>query len=152
MLYQLVRGVTLPRSNEHGVCLCDLIVRPSHSIIKQSFDCRERLVAGAVPVCKILHSRIQACNDLIYKPQLNGDGFGIGWYSFDDSSSDRLCSTSKRRKLNDSLTASVENSLSAVNHDPEQLFYRRKHTPGVFTSVTPAWNNANLYRLSEKIQ
>ncbi|KNE68670.1 hypothetical protein AMAG_12839 [Allomyces macrogynus ATCC 38327] len=41
------------------VLLADLLTRPSHSIINQSFDCRLRL-------------------DEV-RP-LNGDGFGVGWY------------------------------------------------------------------------
>lgn len=40
------------------ILLGDLVVRPSHSIIKQSFGCKERTVAGASA------------------PQLNADGFG----------------------------------------------------------------------------
>jgi len=44
------------------VLLADLLTRPSHSIIQQSWDSRERMTAGP----------------------LNGDGFGVGWYaSFD---------------------------------------------------------------------
>ncbi|KAJ1965295.1 glutamine amidotransferase subunit [Dimargaris xerosporica] len=39
--------------------IADLILRPAHSIINQSFDCRLRL---------------EGCRTL------NGDGFGVGWY------------------------------------------------------------------------
>jgi len=39
--------------------MADLLTRPNHSIIQQSWDCRERMTAGP----------------------LNGDGFGIGWYT-----------------------------------------------------------------------
>ena len=46
------------RAARQDVLMADLVVTPAHSIIKQSFDCRERLTAGAVP------------------PQLNADGFG----------------------------------------------------------------------------
>eukprot|EP00753_Platysulcus_tardus_P019431 PLAT7200.1.p1 GENE.PLAT7200.1~~PLAT7200.1.p1 ORF type:complete len:500 (+),score=237.63 PLAT7200.1:67-1566(+) len=46
-----------------AVLLADLLVRPSHSIIKQSFACRERTDdTSGLP-----HS-------------LNADGFGLGWY------------------------------------------------------------------------
>jgi glutamine amidotransferase len=41
------------------VLLADLLTRPSHSIIQQSWDSRERMTAGP----------------------LNGDGFGVGWYA-----------------------------------------------------------------------
>ena len=37
----------------------DLVTRPNRSIIKQSFDARERLMS---------------------RGYLNGDGFGLGWY------------------------------------------------------------------------
>eukprot|EP00741_Cyanophora_paradoxa_P017803 tig00021017_g17195.t1 len=42
----------------HPLMLADLVVRPSHSITKQSFDSRM----------------------LLNRSNLNGDGFGIGWY------------------------------------------------------------------------
>lgn len=45
---------------------------------------------------------------------LNGDGFGIGWF-------------------------------------PPEEQRERDPTPCVFTSITPAWNNENLTRLSQKI-
>ncbi len=64
-----------------------LLMKSEQSLIRQSFKARER------------------------EEPLNGDGFGVGWYSM------------------------------AI--DP---------TPCVFTSVTPAWSNRNLYRLSEKIR
>lgn len=51
------------RTAANAVCLSDLFTRPEHSIIKQSFNARERMVAGEIP------------------PALNADGFGIGWYS-----------------------------------------------------------------------
>ncbi|MDR3740816.1 MAG: hypothetical protein P4L40_17510 [Terracidiphilus sp.] len=51
------------RDRRFRVRLSDLIVKPVHSIIHQSFDCRERITEGTVP------------------PALNGDGFGIGWYA-----------------------------------------------------------------------
>ncbi len=66
--------------------MADLLTRSNRSLIRQSFDARER------------------------EEPLNGDGFGVGWYS--------------------------------PEIDP---------VPCVFTSVTPAWSNRNLYRLAEKI-
>jgi ergothioneine biosynthesis protein EgtC len=67
--------------------MADLLTRSDRSLIRQSYDARER------------------------QEPLNGDGFGVGWY--------------------------------APGTDP---------IPGVFTSVTPAWNNRNLHRLAEKIR
>lgn len=37
--------------------MADLLTRPKHSLIKQSYDARER------------------------REPLNGDGFGVGWYA-----------------------------------------------------------------------
>jgi predicted glutamine amidotransferase len=64
-----------------------LLYRPQNSLILQSFKARER------------------------KEPLNGDGFGVGWYS--------------------------------PHITP---------TPCVFTSLTPAWSNQNLRRLSEHVK
>lgn len=69
------------------VLLADLLYRPKNSLILQSYKSKER------------------------KEPLNGDGFGVGWYTSQNSP-----------------------------------------TPCIFTSITPAWNNQNLKRLSEHIQ
>lgn len=69
------------------ILLADLLYRPTNSLILQSFKARER------------------------KEPLNGDGFGVGWY--------------------------VPQTTS---------------TPGVFASLTPAWSNQNLRRLSEHVK
>lgn len=58
------------RDGRFKVRLSDLIVHPAHSIIHQSFDCRERVTEGVVP------------------PALNADGFGIGWYQDVDPPAD----------------------------------------------------------------
>jgi len=60
-----------------------LVTEPSHSLIRQSYESRER------------------------EEPLNGDGFGVAWYA------------------------------------PEM-----RETPGLFRSITPAWNNANLLSLA----
>lgn len=65
----------------------DLLYRPANSLILQSFHAKERT------------------------EPLNGDGFGIGWYSPDISS-----------------------------------------VPCVFASLTPAWSNVNLRRLSKHLK
>ena len=67
--------------------LSDLLYRPTNSLIRQSFHAKERT------------------------EPLNGDGFGVGWYTPEISS-----------------------------------------TPCVFSSITPAWNNQNLRRLSEHVR
>lgn len=69
------------------ILLADILYRPQHSLILQSFKANER------------------------PEPLNGDGFGIGWYAPD-------------------ITP----------------------TPCVFRSLTPAWSNQNLRRLSEHVK
>ena len=69
------------------ILLGDLLYRPTNSLIRQSFRARERT------------------------EPLNGDGFGVGWYSPGIAS-----------------------------------------TPCVFASITPAWSNQNLRRLSEHVR
>lgn len=46
------------RGHKKPILLASLLTRPTHSIIKQSFDCKERLVSP-----------------------INGDGFGVGFYA-----------------------------------------------------------------------
>ncbi|HMM78847.1 MAG TPA: class II glutamine amidotransferase [Pyrinomonadaceae bacterium] len=69
------------------ILLADLISRPPNSLIRQSYKAKER------------------------SEPLNGDGFGVGWYSPEISDE-----------------------------------------PGVFTSITPAWNNRNLLNLAGHIK
>lgn len=69
------------------ILLSDLLYRPKNSLILQSYKSKER------------------------KEPLNGDGFGVGWYTPQNSA-----------------------------------------TPCVFTSVTPAWSNENLLRLSGHVK
>ena len=69
------------------ILLSELLYRPKNSLILQSYKSQER------------------------KEPLNGDGFGVGWYT---------------------------PQIGA--------------TPCVFRSLTPAWNNQNLQRLSEHVK
>lgn len=82
--------------------VADVVLWPDRSIIKQSYDARERLQDPSLP-------------QHLGFGNLNGDGFGIGWFNSDDR-------------------------LRAA--DP---------SPCLFKSITPAWNNENLARLSAKI-
>lgn len=112
---------------EQSILLSDLIVKPNHSIIRQSYNCQERFHDTGLP------------------PQLNADGFGIGWYAepmfVKDNMADVKRSNVKKRKrfeLKDGNTV-VERNV--------QL-----ETPCTFTSVTPAWNNRNLFQLADKVR
>jgi len=91
----------------HGrepITMADLITKPTHSIIRQSYASLER----------------------IDNSPLNGDGFGIGWYT---------------------MTGDIIIETKKVENQKEE-----SQTPCVFLSVTPAWNNLNLIRLAEKIK
>ncbi|VEU21038.1 DEKNAAC101968 [Brettanomyces naardenensis] len=76
--------------------LSNLLTKPAHSIINQSFDSRLRIDLQPV----------------------NGDGFGVGYYTLDDE----------------------ENEVESG----------KVSGPCVYKAITPAWNNLNLQRLSEK--
>jgi glutamine amidotransferase len=77
--------------------LSNLLTKPQHSIINQSYDSRLRIDAQPV----------------------NGDGFGVGYYTLDDE---------KDQDLNSKLD----------------------NSPCLYKAITPAWNNLNLQRISEK--
>ncbi|GAQ82748.1 hypothetical protein KFL_001220160 [Klebsormidium nitens] len=81
------------------IVVADLVTRPSHSVMKQSFAARERLTGGPgyIPL------------------SINADGCGIGWYARE-----------------------VERKDGDV-------------TPGIYTSISPAWNDVNLERITPKI-
>ena len=75
----------------------DVVLWPDRSIIKQSYDARERKMDANLP------------SHLAYG-NLNGDGFGIGWYT----------------------ESSGQSSSRRGDQVPDT-------TPCVFTSITPAW-------------
>lgn len=69
-----------------AIRMASLVTEPEHSIIKQSYHSQER------------------------DEPLNGDGFGVAWYTPDDGDE-----------------------------------------PAVFKSISPAWNNANLFNISRVV-
>lgn len=120
----IYKGLSL----EQSILLSDLIVNPNHSIIRQSYSCQERFHDTGLP------------------PQLNADGFGIGWYAEPMYQAklqvdEVLSPQTKRRKRTDSVGAAV-----VIERN------RQYETPCVFTSVTPAWNNRNLFQLADKVR
>ncbi|KAG9411941.1 hypothetical protein AC1031_017579 [Aphanomyces cochlioides] len=105
---------------DQSILLADLIVKPKHSIIHQSYDCHERFHNTGLP------------------PQLNADGFGIGWYA------EKLYSTKAREgHLSPRRRESFDGVVVPRNKEYE--------TPCVFTSISPAWNNRNLVQLADKV-
>ena len=59
------------------ILAADVVLWPDRSIIKQSYDARERHSD------KSLHSHLQYGN-------INGDGFGIGWFTPEEEGGRRL--------------------------------------------------------------
>lgn len=104
------------------VTLADLMTKPSHSILRQSYSCRERLGDG--------------CSGL--PAALNADGMGIGFYTDADP---------------DAAATPAAPAAAGVKRARQETHPRVEswEVPGVYTSVTPAWSDVNLVRLSEKI-
>lgn len=168
------------RGPKQAVLVSDLVVRPSHGIIQQSYASRERLTAaGNMP------------------PALNGDGFGIGWYTVQadgdvdgtstagadaragaaasggvgrvvgsarcemrrepDSGGDGGPAPAKRPRVDGANAAAGAGPAAAAMTPPvvrettAERAKRMSRVPGVFTSVVPAWNSDNLQRIADKI-
>lgn len=148
------------------ILIADLITRPAHSIINQSFDSRLRV-------------------DL-QRPQVNGDGFGVGWYdsaaevaasNADVShgaqiaiSADDLSEPKRDKSLEKLVDGAGKLRITVIGGEPKpgksseeaqkssdeefdlMKVYTSPDGPCVFTSILPAWNNLNLIRLTEKIR
>ncbi len=122
--------------------ISQLVTKPAHSIINQAFDARLRLDATR---------------------SVNGDGFGVGWYDADlgvaasgstaagAASSEQQAPTPTTEELRSSGPTS-ESHISRSDPNTTITPHNHPHAPCIFTSVTPAWNNANLHRLAEKIR
>ncbi|MES1908832.1 MAG: hypothetical protein MHM6MM_001694 [Cercozoa sp. M6MM] len=112
------------------IALAELITRPSHSIIRQSYQCEERLTSHGMPA------------------SLNADGFGIGWYVEEKKAAETIDTVSVNAAETTRLAImEPEVFAKAVRKQDEQS----ARTPCVFTSTLPAWNNRNLFRLAEKV-
>eukprot|EP00008_Paramoeba_atlantica_P010775 CAMPEP_0201480672 /NCGR_PEP_ID=MMETSP0151_2-20130828/5114_1 /ASSEMBLY_ACC=CAM_ASM_000257 /TAXON_ID=200890 /ORGANISM="Paramoeba atlantica, Strain 621/1 / CCAP 1560/9" /LENGTH=346 /DNA_ID=CAMNT_0047862609 /DNA_START=64 /DNA_END=1101 /DNA_ORIENTATION=- len=110
------------------ILLADLIIRPAHSIIKQSYDARERLEGP--------------------KPSLNGDGFGIGWFPTVDFQ-EMIANVEKNRNERRMMGSASTTTVSLPTQDAQEKI--PNSNPCIFTGITPAWNNINLRRLSENV-
>ncbi|MDP2434670.1 MAG: hypothetical protein Q8P67_02900, partial [archaeon] len=140
-------------SGQRPVLLADLIVYPAHSIINQSSRSLQRSEGN-----------------------LNGDGFGVGWYT--RHLLQPTAPSSKPTPLMPTSPLSPSKPSTAVPHSPTEPSavapaaaapspssstvafvdapeplcpFGASQNPCVFNSVTPAWNNQNLYRISSKI-
>lgn len=93
----------------------DLVTRPSRSIIQQSFDARERL-----------------SGDASTPGYLNGDGFGLGWYSADPSDPLPCVYRQARPAWNDGNLAMIAEKI----YTPVLFAHVRAASPGMDVSET----------------
>ncbi|KAL6930020.1 hypothetical protein ACO0SA_001427 [Hanseniaspora valbyensis] len=122
--------------------LSNLLTKPQHSIINQSFDSRLRLDR---------------------RRPINGDGFGLAYYpayvdekeeeenylttlnSFDDLQEEGEEEQDVNISDSDSLDLNEVNKLYEEEVEEEEDI-----GPSVFKAITPAWNNENLRILAER--
>jgi len=150
----LHRHVLRPR---RAVSLSDLLVRPSHSIMKQSYSCRERLTDGNSGL----------------PPTLNADGFGMGWYAPDDEPGEvaaqppaapvaggaafhRVAAAaplpegaSSAVYLRSKASLCTDTGASGAGLDgtaAAAVPLTSRERPAVYSSTSPAWNDVNLVR------
>ena len=143
-----------------NILLADLITKPSRSVIRQSFNSRERQ-SGPNAACP---------EEAFQAPWLNGDGFGIGWYAPVLQAHMLGIGTRCAKVMNTVSGTAVTPQLTAVvpSVQTERLNFRAASqasttsqntrtglledvSPCVFTSLTPAWNSQNLERLAKKV-
>ncbi|XBW35212.1 hypothetical protein QEN19_000775 [Hanseniaspora menglaensis] len=123
--------------------LSNLLTKPQHSIINQSFDSRLRLDR---------------------RRPINGDGFGLAYYpTFVDgeenknselSAAQTYCDTgivSEEDNANEHLSDDDSVDLNEINKLYEEVVEEEEDIgPSVFKAITPAWNNENLRILAER--
>jgi len=111
--------------------LSNLLTKPQHSIINQSFDSRLRLDR---------------------RRPINGDGFGLAYYPTEESP---VLTTKKYHSkgaydLSSDDDISDNESLCLENIDSEVEREEQEVGPSIFKAITPAWNNENLRILAER--
>ncbi|KAI5450756.1 glutamine amidotransferase subunit [Naganishia albida] len=103
--------------------LSHLLTRPLHSIANQVFDSRLRFVSD--------------------RP-FNADGFGVGFFTPSDDVS--------VKEDSQGLNGDAQRKASEAMRERLLADAEERERPGVFKSIHPAWSNANLNRLAEKIR
>lgn len=125
--------------------LSNLLTKPQHSIINQSFDSRLRLDR---------------------RRPINGDGFGLAYYPTfvdeEEQNSKKTSTTqshgySERESCDDDAVSNHLHSdsdslnLNEINKLYEEEVEEEEDIgPSVFKAITPAWNNENLRILAER--
>lgn len=97
------------------ICAADLVTRPSRSIITQSFDARERMTGDAST-----------------PGYLNGDGFGLGWYSPNPDDITPCVYRQARPAWNDPNLGSIAEKV----YTPVLFAHVRAASPGLDVSET----------------
>jgi predicted glutamine amidotransferase len=107
--------------------VADVVLWPRHSIIKQSYDARERLRDPSLP----MHLGFG---------NLNGDGFGIGWYAPEAAGGDGMMGGGG---------GFGGGGAGGVGHHHHGAHAHHQHSAGrralldpspcLFKSITPAW-------------
>lgn len=97
------------------ICAADLVTRPCRSIITQSFDARERMTGDAST-----------------PGYLNGDGFGLGWYSDDPADTTPCVYRQARPAWNDPNLGPIAEKV----YTPVLFAHVRAASPGLDVSET----------------
>eukprot|EP00929_Paragymnodinium_shiwhaense_P086664 TRINITY_DN47139_c0_g1_i1.p1 TRINITY_DN47139_c0_g1~~TRINITY_DN47139_c0_g1_i1.p1 ORF type:complete len:1638 (+),score=351.49 TRINITY_DN47139_c0_g1_i1:69-4916(+) len=107
------------------VLLADILTRPTSGLVRQSFASQERAQPGPGGPVRAYE---QGC--------LNGDGYGLGWYV------PSTCTPPPS-----SMEKADGNSLAVGGCEAEIETW----TPALLASMKPAWNDRNLYNISQKV-
>lgn len=97
------------------ICAADLVTRPCRSIITQSFDARERMTGDAST-----------------PGYLNGDGFGLGWYSDNPADTTPCVYRQARPAWNDPNLGPIAEKV----YTPVLFAHVRAASPGLDVSET----------------
>lgn len=101
------------------------------------------------PICNFPRklAQVSGRSNFAVPPHLNGDGFGIGWYCDPDESESTYDFIQQVPSVGrDSRAVSTREGTEADGDQELSTQLMRSETPGVYTSITPAWNNPNLVR------
>lgn len=111
--------------------LSNLLTKPQHSIINQSFDSRLRLDR---------------------RRPINGDGFGLAYYPTEEPSSPHMNRHQSDEILDKILNSEQFESESLCSEDINKELEKEEQEvgPSIFKAITPAWNNENLRILAER--
>ena len=95
-------------------------------------------------------------------PHLNADGFGIGWYvdTPDDENiieewhpeDNAVGGCGEGNSIRKQPALHAQNCFLRLPIVLHTARLKRHETPGIYTSIAPAWNDDNLFQISEKVR